>query len=80
MKFELKRVEELDEEIRWEIWIDDECYSGYKQSALGNPEAAARLQYNLMVKRAKDGYPKTEIVKTDDIDDNKNKITPKTKK
>lgn len=80
MKFELKRVEELDEEIRWEIWIDGVCHKGYKQSSLKNPEAAARLQYDLMVKRAREGYPKSETVQTDDIDDNKNKVTPKTKK
>ena len=80
MKFELKRVEELDEDVRWEIWIDEECHKSYKKSSFKDPEAAVRLQYDLMVKRARDGYPKTEIIKTDDIDENKNKVTPKTKK
>lgn len=80
MKFELKRVEELDEDVRWEIWIDEVCHKSYKQSSLKDPQGAALLQYDLMVKRARAGYPKTVIIQTDDIDENKNKVTPKTKK
>lgn len=79
MKIQLKKIEEIDEEIKFEIWVDDVSYKSYSRNRFPHAEALAEQEYNTVIKKAEEGYPKETVIKEMDFPDNKSKVIPKIK-
>lgn len=79
MKIQLKKIEELDEEIKFEIWIDEVCYKSYSRNRFPHPELAAEQEYDALAKKAGEGFPKETIIKETEFTSNTNKVTSKIK-